>query len=373
MVKRPWSVFVLFAVFVLVVGAACSASGGDTSPTAEPTEDSAAIPTVKPQPTAESPKPALPTQGAAPVGPAPFELDSAVYEHPSGTFSFNPPAGWTPSEGTGGVVFTSPDGVGTIDFSATNTGNELDLASFESFVQATEANYYGWRPEYTQVGYELDEGNGSALVAKTFTSDGIPQAVFTLYLLNGQGVYVFDFWSEEGVAQAYSDPYTELMSTINVDSTNVAEMPVYNYIYTYTDPNGLFQYEIPLAWTYSYDESENVYVDTFTSPDQHGVIQNITYDDGTTFTKSQAGAAALSLLNQSYTNGANDIRITDDKVQSDGSERLTWESRSGGFSGQSFFETRGTTFLMLSYLVDDGYADYYGPVWDNTLSTYSVP
>jgi hypothetical protein len=130
---------------------------------------------------------------------------------------------------------------------------------------------------------------------------------------------------------------------------------------------------VPLAWTYSYDESENVYVDTFTSPDQHGVIQNITYDDGTTFTKSQAGAAALSLLNQSYTNGANDIRITDDTVQSDGSERLTWESRSGGFSGQSFFETRGTTFLMLSYLVDGGYADFYGPVWDNTLSTYAIP
>ena len=30
MSKRPWLVFVLFAVFVLMVGAACSASAGDT-------------------------------------------------------------------------------------------------------------------------------------------------------------------------------------------------------------------------------------------------------------------------------------------------------------------------------------------------------
>ena len=97
MSKRPWSVFVLFAVFVLVVGAACSA-GGDTSPTAEPTEESVALPTSEPEPTAELPKPALPTQGAAPVGPAPFEIDPNVYEHSSGIFSFNPPVGWSMDE-----------------------------------------------------------------------------------------------------------------------------------------------------------------------------------------------------------------------------------------------------------------------------------
>jgi hypothetical protein len=86
MSKRPWLVFVLFAVFVLVVGAACSASSGDTSPTAVPTKESPSLPTSKPEPTAELPKPALPTQGAAPAGPAPFEIDSNVYEHPSGIF-----------------------------------------------------------------------------------------------------------------------------------------------------------------------------------------------------------------------------------------------------------------------------------------------
>jgi hypothetical protein len=303
----------------------------------------------------------------------PFELDSTVYEHPSGTFSLNPPAGWTPSEGTGGVVFTSPDENAMIDFSVTNTGYELALESFESFVQSTEANYFGWRSDYAQLGYEFDQENGSALVAKSFTSDGIPQAVFTLYLLNGQGVYSFDFWAEEDVAQDYSDPYSDLMSTINVNSAGVVDQPVYNYVTTFTDMNGLFQFDVPLAWTYGFDEAENVYVDTFASPDLHSKIENITYDDVTTWSKSQAGAFALALLNEYYTNGSNDIKITDDKVQPDGSERLTWESRSGNFSGISFFETRGTTFLMLSYLVDGGYEDIYGPVFDNTLATYAIP
>ncbi len=247
------------------------------------------------------------------------------------------------------------------------------MTSFESFVQATEANYYGWSPDYTQVGYELDEANGSVLVAKKFSLDGVPQAVFTLYLLNGQAVYSFDFWADDDVAEEYSDPYFELMNTINVNGANTVDLPVYNYVTTLTDPNGLFQFDFPLAWTYAYEEAENTYSDTFTSPDGNSLIQNITYDDGTTWSKSSAGQLALALLNQVYTNGANDIKITGDKVQPDGSERLTWESRSGGFSGISFFETRGTSFLMLSWLVNEGYEDVYGPVFDGTLASYAIP
>lgn len=369
MSKHPWSVFIGLAVFIMIVGLACSTGGTPATATPVPAT-SAPLPTAAPKPTAEPTEAALPTQGAA---PAPFEIDSNVYEHPSGAFFFNPPVGWTVSEGTGGVVFTSPDEEAMIDFSATNTGYELDPDSFERFAQATEANYYGWRPDYTQLGYEFNQDNGSILVAKSFTDDSGPQAVFTLYLLNGLGVYAFDFWANEDVAQEYSDPYFEMMSTINVDGANVVDMPIYNYIYTFTDQNNQFQFDVPLSWTYVYDEAESVYTDTFTSPDNHAVIQNISYDDGTVWTKSSAGALALALLNQVYTNGANDIKITGDKVQPDGSERLTWESRSGGFSGISFFETRGTTFLMLSWLVDGGYEEVFGPVFDGTLGSYAIP
>ena len=64
MSKRPWLVFVLFAVFVLMVGAACSASAGDTRHPRAPS-----LPTSEPKPTSELPKPALPTKEAAPAGP----------------------------------------------------------------------------------------------------------------------------------------------------------------------------------------------------------------------------------------------------------------------------------------------------------------
>jgi hypothetical protein len=373
MSKHPWSVFVIFAVFILVVGTACSSGAPASTSTPEPLPTAKPLPTAEPKPTSE-PTQTLPTQTSAPTAAPPFELDSAVYTHPSGTFSFNPPVGWTPKEGLSGVVFTSPDGKATLDFSVTNTGTELDIASFENFVKATEANYFSWRPDYTELGYKLDDANASAMASKSFTIDGVSQAVFTLYLLNGQGAYSFDFWSEESVANEYSDPYSNLMSTINVNSTKAADLPAYNFVTTFTDQNNLFQFDVPLAWTYAYNEDKNIYFDTFTSPDGHGAMQNLTYDDGTTISKSLAGKIALALLNQSYTGGAGDIKITGDVIQKDGSERLDWTSKKGGYSGQSFFEARGkTTFLMLSQVVDEGYFDLYQPVFQNTLSSYVIP
>jgi hypothetical protein len=368
MIKRPWLVFVIPAIFILVVGAACSA-GGNAS-TAEPAATSESLPTA--ESATSVPKPALPTKGAAPSGEAPFEMDSTVYEHPSGAFSFNPPVGWAPSEGTSGVVLTSPDEKAMLDFSVTNTGAELDMDSFKTFVQATEDNYFSGRTDYEQVDSQFFD-DGRALVKKSFQVNDIPQYVFTLYYLNGPAVYSFDFWSDMDVAESYTQPYTDLLGTINYDSSKAAELPVYNFVYTFTDKDNLFQFDVPLSWTYAYDEGENNYTDTFSSPDGHGVMQNISYDDGTTMTKSDAGRIALAILNELYTDGAGDIKITGDEVQADGSERLDWTSRSGGFSGQSFFETRGTTFLMLSQLVDSGFEDAYGTVFENTLSTYAVP
>jgi hypothetical protein len=370
MSKRPWLIFVLFAAFVLMVGAACSASAGDT-PADAPTQ-APSLPTSESKPTSELPKPALPTKEAAPAGAAPFEIDSNVYEHPSGIFSFNPPVGWTAEETDSDVLMTSPDGKGTLYFSVTNAGTELDLASFENFIHAREANFFGGRPDYVEQDYQMND-TGTAIAKKTFTFNNIPQYVFTFYLEGGQGLFAFDFWADADVAEAYNPGYIEIANSINFDGTNVVDFAPYNYVYTHSDPNGFFEFEVPTGWTYGYDEADNVYVDTFASPDLHSKIENITYDDGTTWSKSQAGAFALTLLNEYYTNGSSDIKITGDKVQADGSERLTWESRNGDFSGVTFFETRGTTFLMLSWLVNDGYEEIYSPVFDNTLATYTIP
>jgi hypothetical protein len=370
MIKRPWLVFVGFALFIFIVGQACSAGSSASTTQPEATVAPKSLPTA--EPTSES-LPSLPTKEPAASSAAPFELDSTVYTHPSGSFSFNPPVGWTSEESTSGVVFTSPDNVGKLDFGVTNTGEQLDATALEEFVKANEANFFGTFTNYTQDQYSFDPSSSSAMVSKSLSSENGDRKVLTYYLQDGQGVYSFDFWVNADQASNYKDAYSNLLGTIKTNGKKAADLPVYNYTYTFTDKNKAFQFDVPLAWTYAYNEGKNLYSDSFTSPDNHSLIENVSYDDGTPTSKAQAGDLALQLLNKGYTNGANDIKITGDKVQPDGSERLTWTSRSGGFSGQSFFETRGTTFLMLSWLVDNGYEDTFGPVFDNTLATYSIP
>jgi hypothetical protein len=260
-----------------------------------------------------------------------------------------------------------------LDFSVSKTGEQLDSTALEAFIKATEANYFGGFNDYKETNYSFDPSTNSALVSKTLSTENGDRKAFTYYLQDGLGVYSFDFWVNADQSSDYKDAYANLLGTITTDGKAAVDLPVYSFIYTFTDKNNQFQFDVPLAWTYAYNESKTAYSDTFTSPDNHSLIENISYDDGTATTKAQAGDLALQFLNKGYTNGANDIKITGDKVQKDGSERLTWTSRSGGFSGQSFFETRGTTFLMLSWLVDNGYEDMFGPVFDNTLSSYTIP
>lgn len=148
----------------------------------------------------------------------------------------------------------------------------------------------------------------------------------------------------------------------------------------FTDQNELYSIEVPGDWTYeqSFDTENNYYyIDTFTSPDGGAVIENIVYDDGTPFTGNQKGKFALYLLNTFYssTGKEGDIRVTDDSIMKDGSERLIWTSRGGGYSGISFLEVRsnGTTFLFFTVNWGNSVEDEYIDTLNYVIETYSIP
>ena len=149
---------------------------------------------------------------------------------------------------------------------------------------------------------------------------------------------------------------------------------------TFTDQNNLYTIEVPADWIYeqTYDAEDNYYyIDTFTSPDGGAVIENIVYDDGTRFTGNQKGRFALYLLNTFYssTGKEGDIRVSDDKIMEDGSERLTWTSRGGGYSGYSFLEVRsnGTTFLLFTVDWGNDVEDIYRDTLEYVIESYSIP
>ena len=148
----------------------------------------------------------------------------------------------------------------------------------------------------------------------------------------------------------------------------------------FTDQNGLYTIEVPADWTYEQSadtENNYYYIDTFTSPDGGAVIENIVYDDGERFTGNQKGKFALYLLNTFYssTGKEGDIKVSDDSIMKDGSERLTWSSKGGGYSGISFLELRsnGTTFLFFTVDWGDAVKDTYIDTLNYVIESYTIP
>jgi hypothetical protein len=147
---------------------------------------------------------------------------------------------------------------------------------------------------------------------------------------------------------------------------------------TFTDENGFYAIDVPSDWVYEHNVTDDnfVYIDTFTSPDGAAVVENIVYDDGKPFTGNDKANAALFFLNKWYSNTGRegDIRVSEDKIMPDGSERLTWTSKSGGYSGVSFLETRGkTTFLFFTVNWGNDYYEQYSETVDAILGSYTIP
>jgi len=149
-------------------------------------------------------------------------------------------------------------------------------------------------------------------------------------------------------------------------------------IVTFTDKNNLMAIDLPGDWVYENGSADNYYYDTFTSPAGDAKMESLVYNDGTAFVANQNGKFALGLLHNIYsaTGQEGDIKITDDSVQSDGSERLTWQSKSGGYSGVSFFELRGSdnsTFLMLTAWWNNDVDQAVLDTINNAISSYKIP
>lgn len=390
--KRFRPIFWLIAI-LLLAAMACNFLAGDEEPTAAPEtaptvtqEQALAVPTDTPLPPPTEAPPAEPppteapaTEPSATEAPAaedPMvaapELAAESYNHPMDFFEITPPDGWPiENEDEGGTSFGEPGGVGYVEVEVTNTGAPLDGEAFERFVDARELNFFGNFEEYEIVDYQIDPDFGVAQVTKTFVLDGIPQTVFTYYDLYDQAMYATDFWADSDAFDVYTPAYEQILDSMFVNSEAVAESAVdYYWIYDFYGPGDLFSIEVPTPWTYAREEVDVAIVDSFYSPDEHSFIENITYDDGTEISKSEAGAFALDLLKEFY---ASDIQISDDTVQADGSERLTWSSPSGQYSGISFLETRGTTFLLFSVVWDDAYEDAYLDSLLYTIESYDVP
>jgi hypothetical protein len=370
----------LALMLALALGAlACG--GGRAEPTATPlprptqrpaaTATQASLATVEPTAVATLPATPLPQPTSDTGSVAPLRLSDNDFVHQSGAFSLRLPEDWEIDEKNNSVFVTSPDDVVAIEITFTNVGIAFDETALANYINAVEENWFGSFASYQPGPFE-PQSDGSIGVFKTLElSSGIPQTAFSYYWQEGTVVYTQDFWVDSDQYEHYVAGLLQVANSMRTDPAAGAQADLYQITYRFAGPRDLFEIYVPYGWTYETETGANSVVDTFTSPDRATFIENITYDDGEPVSKSQAGEFARLLLAEYYE--VNDIRITGDVVQPDGSERLTWHSRSGGFEGVSFFETRGTTFLLLTWIVDTESFDLYQPVWASIVESYVIP
>jgi hypothetical protein len=382
--RRLWIVPVLLALAVL----ACSGSPEPTAtPLPRPTQKPNATATTQApaatatkasaKPTATN-RPAQTTEEAtqeatqeATSGAAPFKLSDTPYTHKSGAFTITLPDGWKVDEQDNSVFVDAPDSVSSIDVSFTNVGVEFDEETLNTYIHAEEDNWFGSFNDYTPRDFEK-QSDGSIGVYKNLTlSGGTPETVFSYYWQKGTVVYEQDFWVDADQYEQYVDGLVDVANSMTTDPDAGALVDAYAVVYQFTDSTNLFQFLIPYGWTHENSTDTNTNIETFTEPGKRSYVENIAYDDGKPISKSDAGRFARSLLTQYYE--VNDLKVTDDQVQSDGSERLTWTSASKGVDGESFFESRGTTFLLLTWVVNTDDYDFFKPVWKALVDSYGVP
>ena len=363
---------ILFPIvsFVALVALACTCGSPGVTPTDVPLPTDA--PPTKPPVTLPTKPPATKPPIGGNNGGGGIEVSADIYTHSSGAFSTALPVAWTLEERSDGIYLTEDGGSSAMDMSFTQVGVELTADALTNYINNIEFNWFGGFADYVEQAREPQD-DGSLLVLKSLTtSDGTSYDVFSYYWQVGTVVYEQDFWATTDQYDAYVDGFVEIANSADTNPDAASSSPLYEFRYTFTCPQDLCTFSVPYGWSYGHDETSYEFVinDKFTAPDGTSYIDNTLYDDGKEMTKSDSGALARFLLKQFY---AEDIVITDDAVQGDGSERLTWYSSNGGYSGQSFFETRGTSFLMLTWVVNDAYFDLYSPIWGDLLGTYEVP
>lgn len=356
------------AVSVLAVAAlACGASVEPTAtPLPRPTQRPAATATTAAvnNPTATS-RP-QPTQGGSSL----VVLSDTPYRHPSGGFTVRLPDDWERDEKDESVFITSPDGVVAIEISFINAGVVLDADELNTFIQAIEDNFFATFPRYRANAFE-PQPDGSIGVFKTLElSSGTPQTVFSYYWQEGTVVFEQDFWVDTDAYDDYVGGLLEIANSMTTNPAAAAVADIYGIVYTFTGPEDYFAIQVPYAWTYDRREEANLIADAFLSPDGGTYIENITFDDGQP--RADLGGFARQLLADYY--GVDDLEVEQEVPQSDGSVRVDWSSAAQGITGETFYETRGASaILLLTWIVPSDSYSLYQPVWTAVIGSYHIP
>ncbi len=266
--------------------------------------------------------------------------------------------------------FRAPDEALFIEAQSTYTGYALEAFAFSAFVEGREGTLFADKPRFASVEQEVAANAGTARTVKQVELEGELWTVRSIYVQRGAWIHVLESRVLSDSYPAYEQALAGIEATFETPPDHPAGEAAYSWVVTFAGPQDRFSFDVPVPWKHEVLRANFVAVDSFIAPDGRAQVQSIVFDDGTTISRAAAGTLALAMLRDYY---AEDVDVVDDLVQPDGSERLTWVSPSGEFNGVSFFETEGTTFLMLTLQYEAAFEDIYLDLLTYLVGTYNTP
>ncbi|OGO29495.1 MAG: hypothetical protein A2Z16_03130 [Chloroflexi bacterium RBG_16_54_18] len=304
----------------------------------------------------------------------PIEMEESPYIHPQGHFQFEYPAGWTVEGDDQEATILTPDRSGRILIQVTDTGKPLDADSFKSFVEGREANQFT-QPDSTESAYipleeSIDESGGSAVVTKELYRDGEFEVVRSRYLQDGELIYTGDLWTREDLLESHARAMDLIWDSISGNSEEAGDLEAYHWVLRKEDPEKSYSVDVPIPWLPEQTRSRSSSIESYHSPDQHGIIQLIRYTTEIDLSDATVGNFVLQLLRDYYTR---DVVITADQIVSNGNEQLTWYSPSGGYRGITQFRRIGLhTLVILTIIIDNDYLEIYQDLRDRTMDSFVI-
>jgi hypothetical protein len=198
--------------------------------------------------------------------------------------------------------------------------------------------------------------------------EGVNTVVLTGYRQAGPGVFVLDFWSDGEVIKEYQTTAGYILENFTLNETTI-DPGFENMALAFTFENENFSIHLPQYWKFQQTSSEQSMVSTFTSPDEHAIVQTILYDDGRRIPDEVAGEFVLTVLRNFY---AKDVLIYSDRFLPTGQEELSWKSSSADYQGTTLFDTRGSTLFVLTVMCEKDFTGMYQELLDQIVGTYHI-
>jgi tetratricopeptide (TPR) repeat protein len=119
--------------------------------------------------------------------------------------------------------------------------------------------------------------------------------------------------------------------------------------------------DVPVTWETRQAFFDYSVVSTYTSPEEHALIQVVVFEDSKQVSRDLALLFALVLLDESYTE---QMDVTANEILAD-RENLIWETEEGGYRGVTGFTVNNGSIVVMTYMFDEQFEAEYGDLLED--------